>query len=136
MIVVDTNVLSEPLAKSPSAKVIDFFERNASNLYMSAISIGELFHGARLLPAGKRRENLLLAISDIENNYSDKILPYNALAAKKYAELQEIARNKGRKLSVEDAMIAAICLANNAQLATRNTKDFDYLKIELLNPFL
>ena len=41
----------------------------------------------------------------------------------------------GRPLSVEDGMIAAICLTSNARLATRNTKDFVGLGIELIDPW-
>lgn len=32
-------------------------------------------------------------------------------------------------------MIAAICQRNDARLATRNVKDFDYLDIDMVNPF-
>lgn len=32
-------------------------------------------------------------------------------------------------------MIAAICLANDARLATRNARDFDGLGLRLINPF-
>jgi predicted nucleic acid-binding protein len=38
-------------------------------------------------------------------------------------------------MSVQDAMIAAICLENGATLATRNTKDFEGLDLRLVNPF-
>ncbi len=41
----------------------------------------------------------------------------------------------GRPISVQDAMIAAICLANGATLATRNVKDFEGLDLRLVNPF-
>jgi len=32
-------------------------------------------------------------------------------------------------------MIAAICLVNDATLATRNVRDFDGLGMKLVNPF-
>ncbi len=38
-------------------------------------------------------------------------------------------------METKDAMIAAICLANGATLATRNTKDFEGLDLKLINPF-
>ncbi len=41
----------------------------------------------------------------------------------------------GRPISVQDAMIAAICLSHDATLATRNTKDFEGLDLKLVNPF-
>ncbi len=41
----------------------------------------------------------------------------------------------GHFLSVEDGMIAAICQARGAQLATRNIRDFRGLGVELINPW-
>lgn len=41
----------------------------------------------------------------------------------------------GHPISVQDAMIAAICLSHDATLATRNTKDFEGLDLKLVNPF-
>jgi predicted nucleic acid-binding protein len=39
-------------------------------------------------------------------------------------------------MSIEDAMIAAICLVNNAQLATRNVRDFAHIPgLKVLNPW-
>ncbi|TIP21905.1 MAG: type II toxin-antitoxin system VapC family toxin, partial [Mesorhizobium sp.] len=43
--------------------------------------------------------------------------------------------NLGRPVSLSDAMIAAICLAHDATLATRNVRDFDELGLKLVNPF-
>ena len=36
---------------------------------------------------------------------------------------------------IADAMIAAIAKVNGLTLATRNTRDFERFKIELVNPF-
>jgi predicted nucleic acid-binding protein len=41
----------------------------------------------------------------------------------------------GFSLTMQDAMIAAICLQHRATLATRNTKDFEGLDLKLVNPF-
>lgn len=41
----------------------------------------------------------------------------------------------GRPISVQDAMIAAICIFHGAALATRNVKDFEGLDLRLVNPF-
>lgn len=38
-------------------------------------------------------------------------------------------------METKDAMIAAVCLAHGATLATLNTKDFEGLDLRLINPF-
>jgi toxin FitB len=38
-------------------------------------------------------------------------------------------------ISMPDAQIAAICRVSSAGLATRNTKDFEYSGLVLINPW-
>ncbi len=38
-------------------------------------------------------------------------------------------------MAIADAQIAAICLANDAALATRNIRDFEETGVELINPW-
>ena len=46
MIVLDTNVLSEPLKPQPSAAVLDWLDAQApGTLYLSAITVAELLAG-------------------------------------------------------------------------------------------
>ena len=134
-LVLDTNILSETLKKSPSTRVIAWLLQNQEHLYLTSITIGELLSGAYRLPHGKRRENLLIALEQIINGYKSRILAYDEVAARVYAQMQDQVRRAGHLLTVEDGMIAAICAANNAALATRNTKDFALLDISLVNPF-
>ena len=77
----------------------------------------------------------MAAIENVIDDFGDEILTYDVRAARAYAALQEKRADMGRPLSVEDGMIAAICLASGAQLATRNTKDFVGLDIDLINPW-
>ena len=55
--------------------------------------------------------------------------------AEEFARWEEERRKAGRPMETKDAMIAAICLANGATLATRNTRDFEGLDLKLVNPF-
>lgn len=97
--------------------------------------MGELLVGARMLPPGRRREALTAALETVIGDFASEILDYDVRAARAYAVLQERRLGMGRPLSVEDGMIAAICLTSNARLATRNTKDFVGLGIELIDPW-
>jgi len=135
MLVLDTNIISETLKKQPDDRVIAWLLQNQESLYLSAVTIGELWEGAYRLPTGKRRENLLRALERITGAYANRLLSYDGAAAQAYALMQDKARRGGRTLTVEDGMIAAICATAHVTLATRNTKDFQYLGIALVNPF-
>lgn len=136
MIVLDTNVLSEPLTREPDQRVLTWLDSVDEALAVTAISVGELLVGARRLPLGQRRAALLAAIERVLEAHGGDILPYDEQAARRYAEMQESRRAAGRPLSVEDGTIAAICARHAARLATRNTDDFEGLGIGLINPWI
>ena len=87
------------------------------------------------LPDGKRKERLRQAITAIVMDCSDKTYSFDAFSGYLCAELHDRAIKAGRVPTIEDLMIAAISKRNDCILATRNTKDFDYLDIDLVNPF-
>ncbi len=59
MIILDTNVLSEPLKRSPDAGVLRWLDlQGPSTLYLTTISQAELLAGVQALPPGKRRTEL------------------------------------------------------------------------------
>lgn len=134
MIVLDTNVLSEPLKSAPSRAVLEWIA-TADAAATTSVSVGELLTGVRRLPVGRRREELLSAIEQTLSAFSGSVLPYDDAAARTYAELQELRRSAGVPLSVEDGMIAAICATHSAALATRNVKDFQGLGLSLVDPW-
>jgi predicted nucleic acid-binding protein len=135
VIVLDTNVLSEPLRERPDDDVLAWLAGAGTAVAATAVSVGELLVGARRLPAGRRRDRLLAAIDGIATSFEDAVLPYDLGAARRYAVMQADRRAAGRPLSVEDGMIAAICAEHGASLATRNVRDFDGLGISLVNPW-
>ena len=134
MIVLDTNVVSEAVRAQPSPTVMRWLERQEEPFAITTITIGELLTGVRLLPQGKRRTGLMKAIEQVLLRWA-VILPYDETAARLYAAMREQAQKQGRGLSVEDGMIAAICAASDASLATRNIVDFDFLPVTTINPW-
>lgn len=135
MIVLDTNVLSEPLKQRPDEQVLAWFASVDEEAGVTAVSVGELLTGVRALPVGRRREGLLSAIETTLQAFAGSVLAYDEVAARHYARLQESRRGAGRPLAVEDGMIAAICVARGATLATRNTSDFAGLDLDLIDPW-
>lgn len=135
MIVLDTNVLSEPLKARPDERVLNWLGSLREASGVTSVSVGELLTGVRALPAGRRRDGLLESIESTLSTFAGNVLPYDEPAARVYARLQELRRAAGRSLAVEDGMIAAICTSRRMTLATRNTADFAGLDLELVDPW-
>ena len=59
MIILDTNVVSEPLRPEPDQRVVRWIiENSAAQLFLTAISLAELAAGAAMLPDGRRKRDL------------------------------------------------------------------------------
>ncbi|MDR1185891.1 MAG: type II toxin-antitoxin system VapC family toxin [Bifidobacteriaceae bacterium] len=134
MIVLDTNVVSEPIRARPDVGALHWLGKQDQPLAVTSITIGELLVGVHLLPQGQRRRILLDAVESVLLELPLR-LPFDDAAARAYALLQERARSAGRPLAREDGMIAGICLSRGVPLATRNTRDFEHLPIDLVNPW-
>jgi predicted nucleic acid-binding protein len=134
VIVLDTNVVSEPIKPSPDPAVLAWVSAQTQVLAVTAVTLGELFAGVSLLPAGARRERLAQMVEHAVGSIAVK-LGYDEKAARVCADIREISKRQGRTMTVEGAMTAAICVVNSATLATRNTKDFEHLPLPLANPF-
>ena len=135
MIVIDTNVLSEPLRTRPEPRVLAWLSTVSGEVGFTSISVGEILTGVRRLPAGRRRDGLLAEVERSFGTYAALVLLYDEPAARTYAAMNESRRVAGHPLSVEDGMIAAICRSRGLALATRNTKDFHGLGLELIDPW-
>jgi len=93
--------------------------------------------GIAILDDGKRKQALLQAVDLIFMNFTGRCLPFDGETATHYANIIAFAKKTGAPMSVEDAQIAAISVQNSAILATRHTKDFDFLSdLSLVNPWL
>ena len=137
MIIIDTNVVSELMRASPDPAVLAWFAGHAANkLFLTAISEAELRTGAAILPAGQRRDRLAGAIDAmIEQDFAGRILPFDSLAARSYAEIAATRRTAGKPIMDADCQIAAIVRACGASIATRNVSDFEGCGIDVINPW-
>ncbi len=137
MIVLDTNVISEPLKPSPDAAVLRWLDlQGPATLYVTTISQAELLAGVSALPAGKRRTELRSVIDEeLVSLFADRILPFGQRSAEAYAQLITAANGAGNPIDFADAAIGAIALEHNYLLATRNVEDFRGTPVKLLNPW-
>ncbi len=137
MILLDTNVVSEPLRHAPEVRVIEWIDAQAmETLFLSAITVAELRAGVALLPAGKRRtglhENLEKRVLPL---FAGRVLPFELSCTLAYAALASEARSSGLAISTADGYIAAIALANGFCVATRDTGPFEAANVAVLNPW-
>ncbi|MDX6238395.1 MAG: toxin FitB, partial [Kribbellaceae bacterium] len=135
VIVLDTDVLSEPLRQDPDVRVLTWLEHAADGAAITVVSVSELLYGAQRLPAGRRRNQLLVSIEQMLAVAGSRLLSYDESSARIHASLRVTREAVGQPISVEDGMIAAICLGHEARLATRNIKDFTGLGIDVVNPW-
>ena len=131
MIILDTNVISEILKKDHAdRRVVDWFIHVPLNeAYTTSVTTAELLTGIALLPEGARKRRLGDSVQRFISLYLPRTLPFDDAAV--YAQ----RRAAGRPVTPQDAMIAAIALACDATLATRNVKDFEYTGVKLFNPW-
>ncbi|KHD04928.1 plasmid stabilization protein [Candidatus Thiomargarita nelsonii] len=137
MILLDTNVVSEVMRKKPSDNVLNWLNlHNDGDLFISSITIAEIGYGLRILPIGKRRQLLQIRFEQfVSEGFAGRIIDFNELAARTYAEIMGMCKEKGRPMSLPDGQIAAIAQTNHMALATRNITDFEACGIQLINPF-
>ena len=138
MILVDTNVVSEPLRGAPEPRVAAWLDAQAlETLYLSAISVAELRFGLRSLPAGRRRDRLH---EDLEGQilpmFAGRVLAFDLAASQAYAALMAKARSEGRTIPVSDGYIAATAAANGMMVATRDTAPFDAAGLKTVDPWI
>ena len=137
MIILDTNVLSELLRPEPAKQVERWLSaQDGSKVYFTTVGEAELRHGVAILPAGKRRNALTIAIEGLlEEDFRDRVLPFDRDAARAYATIAAARRAAGRPISQFDCQIAAIARAHEATVATRNTSDYEGCGVELVDPW-
>ena len=137
MILLDTNLISELMRAEPAHIVLDWFgKHDAGDLFISEVTEAELRTGVAILPEGQRRDRLQLAMDAmIDQDFQGRVLPFDSLAAKAYAEIAAQRRAVGRPITEADCQIAAIARAADARIATRNVKDFDGCGVRVINPW-
>lgn len=136
MIVLDTNVVSELMKSSPDEAVWQWFlSQRRKDLHATAITAAEIHFGIQRMPDGRRKRLLREAVDILFAEVPDEILSFTAEAAMAFPQVVERRMRAGLPVEHFDAQIAAICLVEEATLATRNTKDFTHTGVELVNPW-
>jgi toxin FitB len=136
VIILDTNVVSELMRPEPAPQVAGWVRaRDRYELRTTAITLAEIRYGIARLADGRRKQVLLAAADEIFRTFEDQVLPVDGAAAQHYAVIASSRERSGKPIGGFDALIAAVCRAHGAALATRNLPDFDGAGIEIIDPW-
>jgi len=138
MIILDTNVFSTLMSRTPERQVIAWLDRQPRiSIWTTSVTVLEIRFGLQILPAGKRRTMLMGTFENVLTNMIERrIAPFDAAAAREAGDLMAIRHKRGHPVELRDTMIAGIVLACHATLATRNTAHFDDLSVPIINPWV
>lgn len=135
MILLDTNVVSETLRKSPDPAVIAWLVRYDAELALPTVTIAEIAFGIAKIHPDQRAERLTQGLADWRHRFADRIFGLTEEAALAYGDIMGAATRQGLGMSAPDGMIAAIARVNSGRLATRNLTDFRTTGLELISPW-
>lgn len=133
----DTNVISELIAKRPVKNVVEWLDRlDPNTVYLSVITIGEIWKGIEKLTPSKRREAVREWLEkDLLLRFRGRILEITAEVMLVWGELTGRLEKEGRPITAIDSLIAAIALEGDYNLVTRNEHDFQHTGVKLINPW-
>jgi predicted nucleic acid-binding protein len=133
---IDTCVLAElrrpeghPGVKAAIAEIPD------ADLYVSALTVGEVAKGIALLGASRKKRALASWLNGLEAKFADRILAVDAETARIWGELTARAQKAGVIVPAVDGLLAATALRNGLHVMTRNTRHFEASGALLLDPW-
>lgn len=135
MIMLDTNVVSEPLRLAPDTRVEWIDTQILETLRLTAMTVAELRAGVALLPVDKRRAALHHALQTrVLPAFVERVPPFDLACTKAYAELLARVRAAGQGIETAGACIAAATMTNGFAVATRATCPFRAAGVTVINP--
>ena len=133
---IDTNVVSEAMARRPSAEVMAWFESQApSSLYFSVGTIAEIDYGVARLEVGPRRTRYQVWRDNLVAVSGRRILPVDLPVAQRWGEVRARSAEANRTMPIMDALIAATADVHELIVVTRNVRDFESWGGPVFNPW-
>lgn len=132
MQLLDTNVISEMMSKSPNAGVLAWMtsaQAVQARLRISVITVHEIVYGLSRKPLPAK-----LAWFDHFMTRCE-VLPVDEAVARRAGEMRGLLAARGQVRHPSDMLIAATAQVHALTLVTRNVRDFDGCAIAVLNPF-
>jgi predicted nucleic acid-binding protein len=137
---VDTNVISAAAPARPvSPPLVEWMDVHSTSLFLSVVTVAEIEDGI----AKSRREGAIRKSSDLASwletvlhLYGDRILAFDAPAARIAGAISDRARGQGHAPGFADLIIAATAQRHGLTLLSRNLKHFEPFGVPVLDPFV
>jgi hypothetical protein len=138
MIVLDTNVVSQLVRRQAAPEVLAWLDRQAfSSFRLTVVSVMEIRFGIEMMPAGRKKDRTAGEWAALlDNAFATRILSFDASAAEIAGRLSAQRVRRGLNIDTNDTQIAAIAIAHNAAIATRNVRHFPDLPVAVLDPWV
>ena len=133
----DTNIISELVARQPDQAVLTCIEAlDQTAVYLSVITIGEIYKGIARLPESAKRDRLRAWLADdLLVRFGDRIVPIDIGVMMTWGSMAARLIGEGRPLSAMDSLIAAQAIHHGYSLVTRNEADFRDTGVNVMNPW-
>lgn len=130
----DTNVVSELVKVKPNERVMKWFQVIPSDsLYLSVLTLGEIRKGIENIVDTRRKEKLRIWLEhELPDWFGNRILSIDQHVVDCWGRIQASSKNP---LPAIDSLIAATAIHSNLVLVTRNTTDFKFSVLEVINPW-
>jgi predicted nucleic acid-binding protein len=137
---VDTNVISAaaPTRPVPPA-LVEWMDVHSTSLFLSVVTVAEIEDGiakSRREGATRKSSDLASWLETILHLYGDRILAFDAPAARIAGAVSDRARGQGHAPGFADLIIAATAQRHGLILLSRNLKHFEPFGIPVLDPFV
>lgn len=126
----DTDAVSELLRSKPAAQYVEWVRAvPREEQHISAVTVGELYHGAFRSKATARH------LDNIETRLlpAVTILPYDQAVAKVFGRIRAELEAAGTRLDDADLQIGATALHHGLELVTGNIRHFSRISELRLN---
>ena len=129
----DTNIVSELMKAAPDPNVVAWVNEHDADTVLCSMVLSELASGVEAMSDGKRKSARGRELKFIQEDYRERILPFDEGAAWEWARYVRRAKDAGFSPPLLDSQIAAIAEAWGLKVVSRNDMDFPLL--EVINPF-
>ena len=133
----DTNVISEPLRRRPSPRVLAWLGAlSPHDAHLSVLSLGEIERGVRLRDKGNARPDLVAwAHESIPRQFRGRLHIVDTEIARRWGALSADARTSGRPLAEIDGLLLATAASRGLVLVTRDLADCAGRGVPTLDPW-